>query len=293
MLPRGRYPLMNLLCRRVVAPFETPLGVTSDRIRFACDLRDAIAREACFMGYYEPQETALVRALLRPGMCFVDVGANRGYYTLLAADLVGRHGRVVAFEPHPSLFRLLESNLAVNGLSWVTPLRIAVADCDGEMNLAGVEDGAANSGTSKLTEKPDASARNYVVRTRLLESLLDDQGVGKVDLLKMDIEGAEGIVLPTLKESLRRARYKHVLLELHPEALRERGTSATTLVAEILSCGYRAWRLDHSREAFRNAAYRLPKSPVEFLKPVSTESALDAWPHLLFAAPGECVEWEN
>ena len=54
---------------------------------FECDPRDAIAREVCFTGRYEPQETALVRTILRPGMSFVDVGANWGYFTLLAAWL--------------------------------------------------------------------------------------------------------------------------------------------------------------------------------------------------------------
>jgi FkbM family methyltransferase len=284
---------MNLLCRQNVAPFETTLGVTSDRIRFVCDLHDAIAREACFMGYYEPQETALVRHLLRPGMCFVDVGANWGYYTLLAADIVGNDGRVVALEPHPELFRCLEANVSRNGLPQVVALRVAVADSEGEMNLAGFADEAENSGISRLTEKPEAGVQNFRVRTRLLENLLDECGVDVVDLLKMDIEGGEGVVLPTMRDGLRRGRYRHLLLEVHPSALREQGLSAAELIGEILEFGYRAWQLDHSREAFRRAAYRLPKSPSEFLKQMDAESTLDAWPHLLFVAPHVRADWES
>ena len=291
LLPRGRYPLMNWLCRRRVAPFDAPLGVTRDRMRFVCDLGDAIAREACFMGYYEPQETALVRDVLRPGMCFVDVGANWGYYTLLAADLVGARGRVVALEPHPALFRLLESNVSRNRLAQVAALRVAAADHEGEMNLAGFDERGANSGTSRLTEKPDAGATNYRVEARLLEPLLDARGVGDVDLLKIDIEGGEALVLPTLREGLARARFKHILLELHPAALREQGVSASSLIETILSFAYQAWRINHSAEAFRRAAYKLPATPREFLEPLDASAPFDGWPHVLFAAPGIAARW--
>ena len=96
--------------------------------RYACDLRDGIAREVFFTHGYAPQETALVRALLRPGHTFVDVGANWGYFTLLGAHLVGPHGRVVAFEPDPRLFRTLAWNLRANALSRVRALPLAAAD---------------------------------------------------------------------------------------------------------------------------------------------------------------------
>ncbi|HEX8474137.1 MAG TPA: FkbM family methyltransferase [Pyrinomonadaceae bacterium] len=291
LLPRGRYPLMKWLCRTRVAPFDVSLGVTNDRIRFICDLRDDIAREACFMGYYEPQETALVRHLLRPGMCFVDVGANWGYFTLLAADLVGKHGRILAIEPHPMLFSLLERNISKNMLPHVTALSVAVADREGEMNLAGFRDEDANSGTSRLTHAPSSTVPNFRVATRLLEPLLDEYGAREVDLIKIDIEGAEGLVLATMSEGLRRAHYKHILLELHPAALAEQGTSPRAIIEHVLSFGYSAWRLDHSAEAFRRAAYNLPQSPQEFLSPLNLEAPFDVWPHVLLVAPDVSVSW--
>lgn len=291
MLPRGRYVVMNWLCRRPGAPFDSPLGVTGDRVRFACDLKDGIAREACFMGYYEPQETVLVRHLLRPGMTFVDAGANWGYFTLLAATLVGSTGRVVSFEPHPELYPLLRWNVERNHFTWVKTSEVAIADSDGEMNLAGFTESGTNHGVSRLTEDADSHTPNFLVRTGLLEALLDECGVAEVDFLKMDIEGAEGLALPAMRESLARLRYKRILLELHPLALREQGIAPTNLVEQILVCGYRAWRLDHSRAAFRRASYRLPKSPDEFLSHFDLNSPLDAWPHILFLAPGVKLPW--
>jgi FkbM family methyltransferase len=277
---------MSWLCRRPPGPFVATLDAACPRMNFVCDLRDAIAREACFMGHYEPQETAVVRSLLEPGGCFVDVGANWGYFSLLGAGLVGPSGRVIAVEPHPALFASLAENVRRNGLSQVTALRVAAADRNGRMNLVGFAGGGENSGLSRLTELPDSSALNFDVQTRLLEELLDERGVESVDLLKMDIEGGEGLVLPTLGGRLSSGRYRHILLELHPEALERQGHSAAALVAGLLEHGYRAWRIDHSREAFRRAAYRLPASPESFLRPLDPQAPLADWPHLLFSAPG-------
>lgn len=285
LLPRGRYVLMNWLCRRPPAAFEGTLDVTRDRVRFVCDLRDAIAREACFMGHYEPQETALVKSLLKAGMTFVDVGANWGYFTLLAASLVGPAGRVVSFEPHPTLYRLLEQNIERNRFAWVTPLRVAAAGEEGEMNLAGYTEGDSNRGVSRLTRGVEPRGPNYHVKTGRLETLLDAAGVGEVDLLKVDIEGGEGDVLPTLRDGLARARYKHILLELHPQALAAQGINAPGLVEGILGQGYQAWRLNHSAESFRRASYKLPASAVEFLEPLDPREPLGEWPHILFVAP--------
>jgi FkbM family methyltransferase len=291
LLPRGRYPLMNALCRNPIASFVRELGVTDGRVNFLCDPRDGIAREVCFMGHYEPQETVLMLHLLRPGMTFVDVGANWGYFTLLAADIVGPSGRVIAFEPHPELFDQLQGNVQRNDLTWVTPVEVAVADVDGEMILAGFDERQSNWGVSRLVTRSGTTSTEFRVETRLLESMLDHHGVFEVDLLKMDIEGAESLVLPTMSKGLLNARYKCILLELHPEALKEGGLLPWDLIHKLLGFGYRGWMIDHSNSAFRRAAYHLPASPSEFLAPVDDNTPLGNWPHILFLAPGVIPTW--
>lgn len=291
LMPRGRYVLMNWLCRRPSTPFYSALEIAGDGVRFICDLQDGIAREACFMGHYEPQETALVKNLLRPSMTFVDVGANWGYFTLLAASLVGPRGEVVSFEPHPTLFDLLASNIRRNNFNWVTPFRIALADAEGVMNLAGYADNDVNHGISRLTTEKASHSPNFNVPTGLLESLLQSQGVGQVDLLKMDIEGAEALVLPTMTKGLAAGRYRRILLEFHPAALRLDGLRAETFISQIIGFGYRAWRLDHSQSAFWRASYHLPRSPEEFLVPYEESDELDPWPHILFLAQDVEPSW--
>lgn len=283
--------MMNFLCRKPIAPFVRQLGVAEGRVTFLCDPRDGIAREACFMGYYEPQETALMLQLMRPGMSFVDVGANWGYFTLLAADLVGPQGKVIAFEPHPELFSQLQGNILRNDLTWAKALPIAIADSVGEMTLLGFEEKTSNWGVSRLAAKSETNLPQFRVQTGLLEEVLNGENVHEVDMLKMDIEGAELLVLPTMREGLSIGRYKRILLELHPIAVEEAGHSPRGLIEQILSFGYQGWTIDHSSAAFRRAAYSLPESPAEFLSPVDIDLPLSEWPHILFLAPGVERAW--
>jgi hypothetical protein len=102
---------------------------------FELDLDDLIQRRIYF-GVMEPQETRLVRNYLQPGMAFVDVGANDGYYTALAAERVARNGgRVAAFEPSPYAFGRLSSMILANRLEHVTPVHAGLSDAAGNLNL--------------------------------------------------------------------------------------------------------------------------------------------------------------
>ena len=84
-LPRGRYRAMDLLSRSMGVPvFAARFPRGASPLLFECDLRNSLAREVYFTGQYEPQETALIEALVRPGQTFVDVGAHWGYFSLIA-----------------------------------------------------------------------------------------------------------------------------------------------------------------------------------------------------------------
>jgi FkbM family methyltransferase len=252
---------------------------------FRCDLRDAIAREVCFTGRYEPQETALVRAFLQPGMTFVDVGANWGYFTLLAAHLVGPEGRVLSLEPDPRLFRTLQENVRRNRLDQVWPFPVAASNGPGTLTLAGYDERSDNWGLSKLVEEA-GGATSFSVAAQPLDGLLDQVGIDRVDLLKMDIEGAEELALHGMRAGLSRSRYRRILLEVHPAILGERGRTLANVFELLIGPGYRGWRIDHSPSATRRAAYARSAKPVDFLRPMNLATLQDDWPHLLWLAPG-------
>lgn len=286
-LPAGRYRLMNWLCRCPPAAFLASTDAGDGGHWFRCDLADTIAREVCFTGRYEPQETAVLKAVLRPGDVFVDVGANWGYFTLLAAHRVGAGGRVVSLEPDPRLFPVLAENVARNGLAQVLPLQVAASDAEGSMRLAGFDEAGGNSGLSRLVPGDGPVAGPvFDVPTRPLDALLDELGLGRVDVLKMDIEGAEGLALRGLARLLAARGVSRLLLELHPAQLVRHGHSAAAVAALLSEAEYVPWAIDHSRGATRRAAYAIDLRPESLLHRWDARSTLDDWPHLLWIAPG-------
>ncbi len=285
-LPAGRYPFIHHVCPRPNRRFWASLPAALGGSMFLCDLRDSISREACLTGQYEPQETTLLRALLKPGMTVVDVGANWGYHTLLAAHLVGRGGRVISVEPDPRLFGTLSLNIARNGLGHVSARQIAAADAPGRLRLLGYDPSDGNYGVSQLAVDDGGGDDAFLVEARDLDGLLADMDVPHVDVMKMDVEGAEALALPGLERMLKTGGIRRLLLELHPAALAARGTRPETVLAGLTAHRYRVWSLDHSREMSRRVAYGRVATLDELLKPADADAINGSWPHLLLTAPG-------
>lgn len=283
-LPAGRYRVMNWIGRRGGDPFWARMPADFGALCFQCDLRDGIMREVCLTGRYEPQETALLQQILQPGMTFVDVGANWGYFTLCAAHLVGRTGRVLSIEVDPRACRTLKASVARNNLHSVTVLEMAASDGPGVLRLHEYEGRANESGNFGLIDAAAGGSprREYEVTASPIDDVLDRAGIEHVDLLKMDIEGAEGRALAGLQRALADRRIKFLILEMHPEYLRNQGTSAEQIVADLRAYGYRAWKIDHSASAHRRiASGRMDITSV--LTPLAETRDLGSWPHLLWA----------
>lgn len=284
-LPLGRYPFINQVCPRPDRLFWTALPATSGGAHFLCDLRDSVSREACFTGQYEPQETALLRTLLKPGMTVVDVGANWGYHTLLAAHLVGPGGRVISVEPDPRLFATLSRNVERNALDQVRVLQVAAADGPGTLRLLGFDPRAGNYGISRLAMGDGNQDGTFAVTARDLDGLLAELDVAQVDVLKMDIEGAEVLALAGLAQMLQAGQVRRLLLELHPAELAARQTGPIDVVAGLTAYGYRAWSLDHSPRMSKRVAYGRA-GVADFVAPAVVAALDGAWPHVLLTAPG-------
>ncbi len=285
-LPIGRYRAIYRLCKGRDQTFIGNMPEKFGGFGFECSLRDNIAREVFFTGAYEPQETAFVQYMLRPGMSFVDVGSNWGFFTLMAAHLVGPTGKVIAMEPDPRVFRKLQSNVERNSLKHVTTLEVAVAGCEGKVTLAGHDLAQENCGTSRLIENESPSMLTFQVRSCSLDSLLDESGIDHVDLLKIDVEGAEGLVLSGMDSGLRRNRYRRILLELHPLQLAERGLTIHHIINVLKNREYRGYALDYSPAAFRRACYHPGLPCVDFLRPLE-QASLDQWPHTIWLSPDQ------
>jgi FkbM family methyltransferase len=283
-LPAGRFRAFNLLARASLPPFADRLGADVGGMAYRCDLRDLVAREMCLTGGYAPLEAALVRAALPAGGTFVDVGANIGYFTLFGAARVGAAGCVVALEPHPQLAGVLRENVAMNGLANVQVLEVAAADAAGTAVLAGFSEDGGNWGVSTIAHASAAGAPSFPVRLDTLDALLDAAGVQAVDLVKVDVEGAEPRVLAGMRTGIRGGRYRRVLVELHPWEYADFAAQFAEMAEEMRAAGYRGWLVNESVEAARRAYYGAPAAPS--LRPLDAASVTGTWPHVLWTLPG-------
>jgi FkbM family methyltransferase len=137
------------------------------------------------LGSYEREQSALFQEHIQPGQQVLDIGAAVGYYTLLAARLVGPAGSVVAFEPHPENLRYLRSHVRQNRLSQVRVLNLALADASGTARFGG----GSGSGTSRLHDDGE-----FEVNVRRLDDLAEEDSLAPQHI-KIDVEGAELAVL--------------------------------------------------------------------------------------------------
>lgn len=175
-------------------------------------------------------------SVLRPGMTFFDVGANIGYFSLLAAQQVGSTGRVVAFEPVPRNLEFLRRNLTLNpALNIITVVPAAVSESRGETTLhLGWHEGNA----SLLADARGTTTDAISVPTLPLDAYLEEQGIERVDVLKMDIEGAEIFALAGMAKGLEAGRYGHLLIEWHIGDHTGLGDRPGETLAHLRKCGY-------------------------------------------------------
>jgi FkbM family methyltransferase len=173
-----------------------------------------VGRELLASGRYEPHVTERLRRCLVPGGVFVDIGANVGYYTLLAARLVGSAGRVIAFEPNPTSLRVLLLNtLPAGGTIRVYPF--AVSDREGFLSLMRIVSIASSKRVAEEELRyPSDVTLTYAVR--LDDALCDEQ---RIDVLKCDVDGHDYLAIRGGQATLART-HPVVFAEFNPGTLR-------------------------------------------------------------------------
>jgi len=196
-------------------------------------------------GNYEPNEFFMLAQVLRPGMIFVDVGANMGLYTLFAAQRVGEHGRVLAIEPSTRECGRLLKNVAANSLSNVRLLWNAVSDSRSDTDLLIAEEEWSGHNTLGAFAYDTPLATKETVRTERLDDIVLREELSRVDIIKLDVEGAELLALKGAVGILERFR-PLFLLELADRALCHQGSSSAQIWDFCRQKGYRIFAFDQT-----------------------------------------------
>src|SRR5437016_512869 len=185
-----------------------------------------------FRENYEP-ELAYLESILSPGKVFVDVGANFGIYTMVASRLVGETGRVVAFEPSVQSFPVLQKNIALNNLQNVLSFRAALSEKESRAWLYHALDPSGNS----LGRDTSLDGVGEEVILKSLDNVLEENGIDRVDVIKVDVEGAEELVLHGAARSLTTHR-PTVIFEYNPGCAARLGLSPDGASDFLKSLGY-------------------------------------------------------
>ncbi|WP_051328301.1 FkbM family methyltransferase [Desulfatirhabdium butyrativorans] len=261
---------MRILFRRLLARLDKQIGFTSRRLsRNAARLEAArgkpfvdtmpgielpmvIDPSMYFIGAYcrdifEPEVLAFLRDRLLPGQTAVDVGANVGYISLYMAKRVGPKGRVIAFEPNPYAFGLLERNRRINGFDHldIHPAGLGASDMDTAFHcgLPGME---VYSSLADIGH-PDADVKRFEtidVHLFRADDWMKAAGIDHIHVLKLDVEGAELSVLQGFSDMLEARRIDWILIELSHELSGQFHYRASDILRLLRGYGYRWYSLE-------------------------------------------------
>jgi FkbM family methyltransferase len=212
--PRPLRSIANWALRRIIKP---ELHIHGCMV--ALNPNDPVISGALTLGKYENAEAKFFRAACRPGMTFLDVGANIGYYTAQAMRRVGSGGQIIAMEPDPESFSYLKKTVALNGDVKVTCVPLAASTQTGEATLYISHD---NRGDNRLYAN-ELSSGSVEVRTVVVDDLLAELGISEVNLVKIDVQGYEGHVLRSMEGTLSNSSSVIVMMEFWPQGLHAAG----------------------------------------------------------------------
>src|SRR5438445_1625351 len=236
-LANPRYASWMFLSRfRSECPLRTRLR---DELFIEYLPRGNVSRDL-YLGQFEEDVTDFFVHYLRPGMVVIDVGANIGVYSLLSAKYVGERGAVHAFEPTPDTFAQLCTNAALNRLSCIRTNRLAVSDKSGTSSLYLYNQNAMNS--LAMQDWVGSAVGQVQVDTVSLDEYVRAAELGRVDLLKVDAEGAELRVLQGAVELLERPKSPVVVCEFADKTTRNFGYEAAAIREYLENLGYRLFR---------------------------------------------------
>jgi FkbM family methyltransferase len=217
-------------------------------------------------GRHEPETVATLEKLIQPDMTVLDIGGHVGYYTRRASNLVGEKGRVVAFEPHPRNHAMLKRNVGLRHN--VTLLQLALAENEGTaelhdylmMSASGSlhydesmrEVQLSQSAAGDFAPRLEANFQPqiYTVRTAPVDDLMAELHISQVDVVKMDIEGAEMGALRGMKGIISNSPNLALVMEYNPLGLKAFGNDPVDSLREVLAMGFSTLQVIEANGSF-------------------------------------------
>ncbi len=219
-------------------------------------------------GFWEMHITELFESIVKEGFTVVDIGANMGYYTLIAALRVGKKGKVYAFEPEPKSFDILCKNIEINGFNnTVITCQKALLDRDGKVDFNVYEEHVAGSSIfvdNSIFGSEPHKKRSISVQATTLDAFLGNNV--KVDLIKMDAEGAEPFIFKGMKNVIKNSSNLKIIMEFAPTHIEATGESPRNFLQSLKNAGFKIMLIDrYSRKLSEIEIEPLLKCEIEDL----------------------------
>ena len=228
--------------------------------RFRCHPPDLIQLYLWIFGEWEPDLTAFISSRLSKGDVFVDVGANIGYYSILASRAVGDSGRVVAVEASPAVFEALRETIAMNDVcDRVRAINCAAAAQPGFIDV--YSGPRHNTGLTSTIQRRGMHAQAQVP-SQPIDDLLQSDEFSRARLIKIDVEGAEDQVLAGMCSIIRHGRRDlEILVELSPQWWADPSRRPIDVLQPLIDAGFHAYTIDNNYWMWRYLWPRCVKRP--------------------------------
>ena len=248
LLSFSHWPPFRSLARtiNVLVYFNKPVSVrVGPYILYAKTVDRLLALFLLKFGFGSSFEREIFESLLKPGIRVVDIGANLGYYTLIAARIVGPEGRVYAFEPEEENFNLLTLAVEKSGYKNIKLFKKAVTERSGRGTLFFSEE---HRGDHRIFDNGENRKRVAIETASLDEAMAHE---GKIDVIKIDIEGAEPEVLGGMKKILADNKDIKIMSEFYPEGISEAGTAPLDFLKQWHELGFEISLIDGKARRLR------------------------------------------
>jgi len=185
-------------------------------------------------GIYEPTETKWLYEILKSGMTFIDVGANIGYYSLLASSLVGSSGKVYSFDPSPYAYERLCQTIKLNNITNIHAYNLGLSDHPENVELAlrEIQVHSPSFCTDNLKTKLGIS------KLITLDSFAEENDIKFIDMIKIDVEGYEPNVIKGMTKLLNENKVNRIMIEINGYWLVRNNSSPEKLMTLISSLGF-------------------------------------------------------
>ena len=236
---------VRAVAQRIICLF-IPEQIHISGVDLALNREDAIVSGNLALGCYETYNLEVFEAMLRPGMCIVDVGANIGLYSSIAAKNLGPSGRVVAVEPDATNCSFIRRTKEKNQLANLTVIEKAAGDIEGPTLLHLCKTNKADHRTYG-----DGDRTTVKIEMTTIDSIFDELELPPVDILKIDTQGFELFVARGMSRMLEGSPDVSIFMEFWPWGITKASASPADLVNFFTSRGFAIWEIDDYRKELR------------------------------------------